>query len=317
MDEIDWIKSIKKVLILFTKVFIGAGLFFAILTLTSSNYDLEQKKLLLLIASFIGIGFPTILGLCFFIINIISKIFNRGRIIITLDKGYVRDLPKHCSPAISSLIYDLKIDVYKDYTATILYLCLKKYINLEKNNDTYNLIVTNKKDYSNLGRCEKYILDILNGKNSFDENIFKEEIIKEAQEKELLTTKKYSRIIQWFFVWIIGILLLIIMYKIHIIACTIYGSIIFPILYISNINHYANNIEYKRTEDGKNIALILKGLKRYIKDYTLIKDKEIDYMHILENYIPYALALGEANVVEDFIKYNEEYRDLIYNRKHI
>ena len=48
---------------------------------------------------------------------------------------------------------------------------------------------------------------------------------------------------------------------------------------------------------------------------TLIKDKEIDYVQILENYIPYALSLGEADIVEEFIKYNEEYRDLIYNRK--
>ena len=40
-------------------------------------------------------------------------------------------------------------------------------------------------------------------------------------------------------------------------------------------------------------------------------------MQILEDYIPYALALDEADVVEEFIKYNEEYRNLIYDRKNI
>ena len=77
------------------------------------------------------------------------------------------------------------------------------------------------------------------------------------------------------------------------------------------------NTEYIRTEYGKNIALLLNGLKRYIKEYTLIKEKEIDYIQILENYIPYALALGEADAVEEFIKHNEKYRNLIYNRKSV
>ena len=55
--------------------------------------------------------------------------------------------------------------------------------------------------------------------------------------------------------------------------------------------------------------------KNYIKEYTLMKDKEIDYIQILEDYIPYAISLDEADTIEEFIKYNEEYRDLIYNRK--
>ena len=83
------------------------------------------------------------------------------------------------------------------------------------------------------------------------------------------------------------------------------------------INNEVVDTEYVRTEAGKNMALLLKGLKRYIDEYTLIKDKEIDYIQILENYIPYALVLDEADAVEEFIKYNEEYRNLIYNRKGI
>ena len=120
-------------------------------------------------------------------------------------------------------------------------------------------------------------------------------------------------------------MLLIIAFNINkilfIICISILGAILYAVYLVlemknrNQINLEVVNTEYVRTEDGKNIALLLKGLKRYINEYTLIKDKEIDYIHILENYIPYALVLDEADAVEDFIKNNEEYRNLIYNRK--
>lgn len=320
MDEIDWIKSTKKAFILFAKVFGGFAIFFAAMVLLgSSNNDWEYTITLLFVALLIGVGLPAILGICYLIINIFSKILNSGRTVINFNKEYIRDLPKHCSPAICSLIYDLKIDVYKDYTATILYLCMKKYVEIIKNGESYKLKVIKEKDYSNLGTCEKYVLDIIQGKNIFDENKFKQEIIKEAQEKELITDNKYSKVYKTLVCILISIALLIISFKINIILFCVLLSIFGAIMYVGGVGvqNYISVVdtEYKRTKDGKNIALLLSGLKRYIDEYTLIKDKEIDYIQILENYIPYALALGEADAVEEFIKYNEEYRDLIYNRR--
>lgn len=320
MDEIDWIKSVKKVLILFAKIFGGFAIGFAIiLLLVTPKNDWDIKGLYLFVALLIGVVPPVVLCLCYGVIIIIGKIVNSGRTVMNFDKGYIRDLPKHCSPALCSLIYDLKIDVYKDYTATVLYLCIKKYIDLIKERDTYKLKVIEEKKYSNLGRCEKYVLDIIKGKNIFDENKFKEEIIKEAQEKELITDREYSEKYKIIFIWIVAIILLIVTFKINKNIFNIVFIILSAIIYAGGVGlqNYLSIVrtEYQRTRDGKQIAILLKGLKRYINEYTLIKDKEIDYVQILENYIPYALALGEANVVEEFIKYNEEYRDLIYNRK--
>lgn len=113
------------------------------------------------------------MGISYLIIIIFSKILNSGRTVLNFNKEYIRDLPKHCSPAISSLIYDLKINVYKDYTATILYLCIKKYLNLIKDGDTYKVELVKQQDYSNLGRCEKYVLNIIKNKLKFDEDQFK------------------------------------------------------------------------------------------------------------------------------------------------
>ena len=325
MDEIDWLKKIKKVFIVFTMVFVGFAIFFDIIVLISPKNGWEYTKTLLFISLFIGIGFPAILGIGYLIIITILKILNSGRKVINFNKEYIRDLPQHCNPALCSLIYDLKIDVYKDYTATLLYLCIKKYINLIKDGDTYKVELVKQQDYSNLGRCEKYILNIIENKIIFDENQFKKEIIKDAQEKGLITDRKHSKITKIALILILIVSSLFITYYINKIVFIVLVSILSVIAYmgyaiinLKNENEITLDIvdtEYIRTEDGKNIALLLSGLKRFIKEYTLIKEKEIDYIQILENYIPYALALDEADAVEKFIKYNEEYRDLIYNRK--
>lgn len=325
MDEIDWLKNTKKAFILLTKVFGGFAIFFAFIALLGINQNgWEYTKSMLFMALLIGAGIPGVIGICYLIIIIFLKILNAGRTVINFNKEYIREFPKQCSPAISSLIYDLKIDVYKDYTATILYLCTNKYIDLVKAGDTYKIKLLKKEDYSNLGRCEKYVLNIIENKIKFDENQFKKEIIKEAQEKNLITDRKYSKKTKIALISILIVSSLSITYNINKIIfmflICILGAIAYTLIFVKS--EFENTVdvvdtEYIRTEEGKNIALLLKGLKTYIKEYTLIKEKEIDYIQILENYIPYALTLDEADAVEEFIKYNEEYRNLIYNRKSI
>lgn len=322
MDEIDWMKIVKKAVILCAKICGGFAIFMVCYGLIFSGNDWRVIGAFLVIALLITIGMPLLFWILYSILIIIQKISNLGRTVISFDKEYVRDLPKHCSPAISSLIYDLKIDVYKDYTATILYLCLKKYLIIKKDGDSYKVKIEEQKDLSNLDRCEKYVLDIIQNKNIFDENKFKQEIIKEAQERNLITDKKYSKKDKIIVILLVSISLLLITYNINKIIFAILLSIIWvsvfagiSILQLNQENNYIIDTEYIRTEDGKKIALLLKGLKRYIKEYTLIKEKDIDYIQILEDYIPYAIALDEADAIEEYIKHNEEYRDLIYNRK--
>ena len=326
MDEIDWVKNIKKAFIFCSKIFLFMGAFSIVMLLLGAlKNGWESVKVALLFVIAVSIGFPLIMGIGYLIILMILKILYSGKKVVNFDKRYIRDLPNHCSPAICSLIHDLKIDVYKDYTATILYLCIKKYINLIKDGKTYRLELVKDQDYSNLGQCEKYVLNVLDSKTKFDENQFKNEIIKEAQGKELITDKRHSKTPKILLMLIVIIAALIITYNINIIVFYIIAGLTGMIAIVGwfaitlKIQNEAlfdvTDTQYIRTKDGKEIALLLDGLKRYIKEYTLIKEKEIDYMQILEEYIPYALALEEADAVEEFIKYNEEYRGLIYNKK--
>lgn len=273
MDEFDWLEIIKKVLILIAKVSFSIGLFIVFLTLigTSGN-DWEYVKIILLLALIIGIIFPSITGICYFILIVISKTLYSGRKVKDFDKAYIRDFPKHCSPALSSLIYDLKIDVYKDYTATILYLCVEKYLNLVNDGETYKLELVKQQDYSNLGRCEKYVLNIIENQIKFDENQFKKEILHEAKEKGLITDKKHSKISKILLLLFISIISLIISYNL---SKIIFGFLVFIFALISFVLCFMISLklktditfdfidtEYIRTKKRKKYCSLLTRLKK-------------------------------------------------------
>ena len=53
-------------------------------------------------------------------------------------------------------------------------------------------------------------------------------------------------------------------------------------------------------------------LKNYIRDYTLLKEKDYTYIDVVDKYIPYALALGEATKIEDLhIEGNKLIKDIV------
>ena len=218
MDEIEWIKSTKKFIKLVTIIVIVFAIIFLVITLIRNIINDEWKYISkdLLVAFIIGVPIPVLLTICYIIMYIIEKVINSGRKVVNFNKSYIRDLPRNCSPAISTLVYYLKLEVYKDYKATILYLCTKKYINIEKYGSSYKLTLGKQTDYLKLGKCEKYVINTIINKSKFDENQFKQEIVNEAQEKLLITDKKYSRKTKWIFIAIICFILCIIFNKINI-----------------------------------------------------------------------------------------------------
>jgi len=324
MDEIEWMKNTKKAVIFICKItfilillFELVGLFGLFVNGNDLTYTINNMLL------FFGIGCAIIFSLIIllFILNLLYKVVYSGNKIFIWEKEYIRDFPKDCSPAISSLLYDLKIDVYKDYTATILELYLKKYINVIHLNGQYNFEICKGNDeISNLLEHEKYVLYCITNKSKFDENKFKQLIIKDAQNSNFITNIKDINLKKLIIIIFIP-LMLIVSYHINIIFFFALLIIILSLIYtISMINKISNSenivlhldTNYRRTKKGNEKAIQLSALKQFIHDYTLIKDRPIDYVQILEEYIPYALSLDEADQVEDFIKTNDIYRHLIY-----
>lgn len=73
---------------------------------------------------------------------------------------YYRELPNNYGIGVTSLLFDSKIENYKDIIAVILDLCAKKYLSLIKENDKYYIKIL--KDIDNkLLSNEKYILSLV------------------------------------------------------------------------------------------------------------------------------------------------------------
>ena len=72
---------------------------------------------------------------------------------------------------------------------------------------------------------------------------------------------------------------------------------------------------YRLQNKGKEELKKIKNLKNFMKQYTLIYEKDIEYVMTLEGYIPYALSLGISKKIEEYISNNEKYRNLIYGER--
>ena len=76
-----------------------------------------------------------------------------------------------------------------------------------------------------------------------------------------------------------------------------------------------DNTKYNLTKKGKDVRKNIFGLKRFLREYTLINEREIEYKELFENYIAFALSLGEAKTIEKFVSNNKKYRNLIYKKE--
>ena len=77
-------------------------------------------------------------------------------------------------------------------------------------------------------------------------------------------------------------------------------------IFISGIIIWRLLKDYTKTKKGREIATEYRGLKEYLKEYTLVKTRDVKYINILDRYLTFALALEEANEIEEkFIPYNK------------
>ncbi|MDD6879117.1 MAG: DUF2207 domain-containing protein [bacterium] len=119
--------------------------------------------------------FILIFLLCFMVSGIIGNIVGslKGKTFINKENKiikktnpyiYYRELPNDYGIGVTSLLFDSKIENYKDIIAVILDLCAKKYLSLIKGNDKYYIKILKSADNKLLSN-EKFILDLIISKN--------------------------------------------------------------------------------------------------------------------------------------------------------
>lgn len=227
-----------------------------------------------------------------------------------------RDINVKYTPAIVSMLYDNKIEPCKDIVATILNLNLKGYIlfDKDKNNRKYK-IKQNLQANSIDNMCieEKYIYDwLIKNKNfNFVEwvNIIKKEYSKVNFTKpcEVKTRNMMLIILILIFgiFYVIESAVLVKFYSENI-ASLLLGLVLVPIVMIITIvtvnnllkNVFLNNLGNKEVQRWTKF-------KRFMHNYTLIEDKNVESIAIYEKYLPYSMALNVNK------KYKTIWKDVI------
>lgn len=266
-----------------------------------------------------------ILAVYYFVIKLATKRARKddmSKIDFSKDKEYYREILEKYTPAELSYIDDFKVDYKREIVSTIMNLELKRIIEIK--NGKIEIINSNKE---NLRKTEKYILEnIIDGKvkignSGYIELYAQREALEDGLIKENTKEEIKKRIIKMILKW--GLVLILVI-GIFIITSYFYRSqsnefiqiitlitiilfwgliMLVPIfLIVYSIMQYNS---YSRTENGENVNKKLEGLKLYIENYSLLKEKDKQYLQIWEEYFIYSVILGinqDHNMIERIMK---------------
>jgi heme/copper-type cytochrome/quinol oxidase subunit 2 len=262
-----------------------------------------------------------------------SRKDNMSKIDFSKSKEYYREILKEYSPAELSYIDDFKINPMRECVSTILNLKLKNRVEIGKDG-----IVVIDNNEENLKRTEKFILNSIDGgkvkiSNSGYIETFAQ---KEAIEDELITKNTEAKnqikniIIRTILIFVLSFILFAVFCNnierfneinngvtvgiilAIVIAVFIIINLIFQLAPIVIIIYSLMQINsYKRTEKGEEINKNIEGLKKYIKDYSLLNDKEEKELTIWEEYLIYSVIfnLNNTDIVQKisaFIEFEYE-----------
>lgn len=257
-----------------------------------------------------------------------KKIFKYKKILKELNKleptqklKYFRDLPdENATPGEAVFLLEKQYSSFdicfgKIFSATLLNLCLKKYIELRVESDKKDKeaikIVKLNNDEINLKDDEKEILEfILKAMKTRKEISMKDlekyitkhssEIrsliekthrnVKESMKKnEYFDEKEYNELTKFeikAIMYFIGIFFTFILFPL---------AIVFLIntIYCSKITKKLNIL----TQTGLDQKEMWNGLKKYMEDFSLLNEKEVPALVVWEKYLVYATAFGISEKV--------------------
>lgn len=233
--------------------------------------------------------------------------FENYRDFQTLD----REINCNYNPSIVSMLINNEVEV-KDITADIMNLYEKKYLKVEKLNDKLEIKANiTKEEFDKLPSSDRYIIRMLIKKEAnFDFKSWRNLVINKYESLKL--TKRYITDLKICLFIIIGACIAynIInrIYNFSIIDSSIDNIIVMFVTIMilagySSVRENRNMYNIKLNKDGKNELKKWLRFKKFIKEYTLIKDKNIQDVVLYEKYIPYAVAMGV----------NKNYKETIYS----
>ena len=233
-------------------------------------------------------------------------------------QGYYRDILKNYSPAELSYIDKFEILPKNDIVATLLSLELKNLIFLD------NTIQINSNASKKVSDNEKYVLySIQNGKiTNFNENEFITKVKSDAVKNGLLKESKteFNKIIKVLilFMFFIAIMIFICLtlfndfiinptnivdWKLFIFMFAVLLVFYLPIslcIYFYTYRIKMKNNNYMRTKKGNEVNEQLEGLKNFLKDFSLIHERDENGLAIWEDYMIYSVIFNQnTDIIEN------------------
>ena len=224
--------------------------------------------------------------------------FDANMDLVTLN----REINVEYNPSIVGYLLKNRLEL-KDLSADIMHLFALKLIDIEKTETgKYNVLLKNK-DYghANISQSDKYILDSLANKlGEFDFKTW------EWYVKEDYNSRSFSKIEKvmnegkvvknMFLILLIGIVMSIVLFKISfevsgaVFLCTVILFVFYIVFtFVKDSSKYDDDIYL--SEEGKEELKKWLKFKRFISEYTLIKERKVEEIVLYEKYIPYAVVV--------------------------
>lgn len=235
---------------------------------------------------------------------------------IIKNNDLYRDILNNFSPAVLSYIDNMSFNFETLVISTLLHLKQKKYISI----DNSTIIKLNYSNNIKLTNTEQYILDsISNGKICVSKNTLQNNIIKDSLKENLIKAdynlrKKLLKKFLFFTGLYILIAIIIISFSnykslfemllfwilLTILGTLPIGSIIY---YFTYYNKHMNNPLF-RTNKGNELNKKLEGLKNYIREYSLLKEKNDESIELWEDYLIYSIIFGQNTIIsKEYMQY--------------
>ena len=263
-----------------------------------------------------GLGIIFMVGVIIAVWLLISLIINlKNKHIIKTNKVkeiYVRDVDVEYSPAVLSLLLNNKIETSKDLPATLLNLCAKRIVKIEKTDEKIKIIdLKNKKEVEKLPLDEKYAYNMfLKGVTNIAINEWKN-IVEEEYKKHNFSVGKMAPLGLYLFgLYVITFIGILMYYTItgsgdigKFFIWLLFGSFIasceMVIIYemkeiIAEFANRNSKNEFREiyTSKGAREFSKWKKFERFILDFSIIKEREHESVTLWGKYLSYSIALG-------------------------
>lgn len=206
---------------------------------------------------------------------------------------YYRELLREYSISELAYIYDKKTSCNNLVALELNYLIKENSLKIEDN----KLIIM---DRENLNYIQNYLLDSI---NFIDSSEFKLGFIKELEKKlidkgifvSLNNSRGYAEAAPW-----------VIIFGLFLMCCLIFiNQKLLPyaflfwfllIMFLSAADDYKIKL---RSRKGEEIYLKLRGLKKYLNDFNNFDEKQLEEIHLWDEYMLYAIILEEGKEAKE------------------